>query len=587
MRLGIVVAAWLALAQGQAPQTIAITNATVVDGTGAAPRKATVVIRGERIEAVTTGAPPAGARVIDATGHTLLPGIFDLHTHLRAAAGTAANNYQTDWVKNAQAYLFAGVTTVVDFSFDVEQHEPVKRLLRDVVAGPRVVLSARMSTPHGHGTEGGWAEIHTHEVVTPEAARAVVRRLALYKPDVIKAFTDGWRYDMEPDLTSMDEETLHALCEEAHKHGLKVLTHTVTMEKAKVAARAGVDVLVHGIGNAIADEELRALLKKSGTGYVSTLSVYEPRPRWENNDLLRSVLTESARERLINARPGPPIPAARARRWNNLLQNVGLLKKAGVAIGAGTDAGMPGTYHGWASLRELKLLVAGGLSPVEAIRAATSESARLLGLDKERGTIEAGKLADLVLVEGAPHAEINDIDRVRRVFLGGREIDRAALAKGLASDQMTALPAKKAAELVDNFERGDGRTAVDTLPVNLTDSGHERSLMQFTRTGKTLLAVGRLREGAQPGIGVSLPLSRGAVEPVDASEFAGVQLDLRGEGEFRLVASETVALKATSEWQTHRVPLKDAKRLHAITLRATGKPGSKVWFELDNVRFYR
>ncbi|HBY64071.1 MAG TPA: amidohydrolase, partial [Solibacterales bacterium] len=134
---------------------------------------------------------------------------------------------------------------------------------------------------------------------------------------------------------------------------------------------------------------------------------------------------------------------------------------AGVAIGAGTDAGMPGTYHGWASLRELKLLVAGGLTPLEAIRAATLESARLLGMDKERGSIEPGKLADLVLVEGAPHAAIDDIDRVRRVFLGGREIDRAALAQSLSSEEIAPLPARKAVELIDDFERPDGRTALD------------------------------------------------------------------------------------------------------------------------------
>ncbi|HBY64070.1 MAG TPA: hypothetical protein DEH78_29970, partial [Solibacterales bacterium] len=125
------------------------------------------------------------------------------------------------------------------------------------------------------------------------------------------------------------------------------------------------------------------------------------------------------------------------------------------------------------------------------------------------------------------------------------------------------------------------------LPVNLTDSGHERSLMQFTRTGKTLLAVGRLREGAQPLIGVSLPLTPGAIEPVDASEFSGVQLDLRGEGQFQLVAQGVTPLQANAEWRTLRVPLKDARRLHAITLRATGKRGAKIWFELDNVRFYR
>ena len=119
--------------------------------------------------------------------------------------------------------------------------------------------------------------------------------------------------------------------------------------------------------------------------------------------------------------------AQRSQRWQNLLHNVSALKTAGIRLGVGTDAGVTGTHHGWATLRELQLLVAGGLSPAQAITAATFDSARALRVDNERGSVAAGKVADLVLVSGAPHQNISDIERIARVFLGGREIDREVL----------------------------------------------------------------------------------------------------------------------------------------------------------------
>src|SRR5262245_32673039 len=256
----------------------AVIGATVIDGTGAEPSKQTVVIRGDRIEAVgpTAERPPAPRR-IDAEGMTLMPGLFDLHTHLPYSSVSGAAN---DWPKNLKAYLYCGVTSVVDFGAYGEMFEPMRRLIKTgVVAAPRISLAVRITTPGGHGSEGGRGEFFSLEVSTAREARAAVRRALPYQPDVIKAFTDGWRYGAAPDLTSMNEETLTALVDEAHKNGLKVLTHTVTLEKAKIAARAGVDVISHGVGDRAADEELIKLVKANGTTYAPTLAVYEPRGR--------------------------------------------------------------------------------------------------------------------------------------------------------------------------------------------------------------------------------------------------------------------------------------------------------------------
>jgi len=148
----------LALSAFGQSDVVAIRGARVVDGTGSPARAQVVVIRRGRIESVG-GAAPAGARVIDAAGQTLLPGLFDLHTHLTASAATGISG---DWGKNLKAYLACGITTVNDYSTSAEMIAPMHRLLASgAVPGPRVNMAIRLSTPGGHGTEAGWGDFMT------------------------------------------------------------------------------------------------------------------------------------------------------------------------------------------------------------------------------------------------------------------------------------------------------------------------------------------------------------------------------------------------------------------------------------------
>jgi len=608
---------------------IAIVGATVIDGTGAEPKKQTVVIRGERIDAVITADanPPANARIINAEGQTLVPGIFDLHTHLPYASGGGVVG---DWPKNLKAYLYCGVTSVVDFGTYPETFEPMRRLIKNgVVEAPRISLAARITTPGGHGAEGGRGDFFSLEVSTAREARAAVRRVLPYQPDVIKVFTDGWRYGAAPDMTSMNQETLSALVDEAHKNGLEVLTHTVSLDKAKIAARAKVDVIAHGIGDLDADEELFRLMKASGTKYAPTLAVYEPRARDILTPLLDAVLEPAVKgginPPLIQPQNPPLKPAAgsaengdapRLRRWETLQRNTAALRRAGITFGTGTDAGVTGTHHGWATLRELQLLVAGGLTPLEAITAATGNAARALHVDGERGTISPGKLADLVLIAGEPHKNIADIEKVKIVFLGGREIDRNKLAREIASQEMTKIPSIKAQELIDDFESVSGRSRLDTLWVNSTDSGVDASRMVFglakrESNNHALTASVRMSEKERSFGRLNIPLSKGAVEPVDASQFRGVRFDARGDGDYRLIiptynlrfasASYYAMFRAAPQWQTVSIDFPALNQPEGARAQAqwTGRDllmlsfeiarnaGEFGWLEIDNVRFYR
>jgi imidazolonepropionase-like amidohydrolase len=600
----------LAVGLGAQEIPILIRGARVVDGTGSPARVLDTLLRGGRIEAVGAGLKaPEGARIVDAAGQTLIPGLFDLHTHLSASAATGVAG---DWLKNLKAYLACGVTTVNDFAPYVEMYEPMRRLLASgQYPAPRVNLAVRFSTTGGHGTEGGWGDWMTFEANTPEQAHARMKTALAYKPDVVKVFTDGWRYGAAANLTSMNVETLSAIVADAHAAGVKVFTHTVTLGGAKIAARAGVDALAHGIGDDQADDELIELLTKAGTAYASTLAVYETHQLPVPPRALL-VMEPDVKAAFGGRESTPPTPPARARRWQNLLANVRKLSAGGVPVASGTDAGMTGTFHGYATLRELELLVEGGLTPMQAVVAGTFASAKALGVESQRGTIAPGKAADLVLIDGAPDRTITDLQKTARVFLNGTEVDLKKLQEEIQSGVPTPLPVRTLPAQVDDFERTDGRTQLGTLRVNATDPGIDHSTMLWqpvVRSGKnhSMLVTARLAAKDRPWVRLELPLTPGGVELADATQFTGISLDVRGEGAHRLLvltggtrsrAPFSAPIVASGEWQTLTVPFASLERpargdgdwngrnLRVLAFEISGAPESTAWLELDNIRFY-
>ncbi len=608
--LALVSAALLTAQSG----VIVISGARVVDGTGAPAKMATVVIRDHKIEAVGENIPvPAGARVIDAKGQTLIPGLFDLHTHLRASG--ALSPLVADWGKVLKTYLVSGVTTVNDYSSYGPMFEPMRRLMREgVVVGPRVNLAVRISPPGGHGAESGYGSMFTLEARTPEKAHEIMREALSYKPELIKIFTDGWRYGATPSLPSMNEETIAAITEDAHKAGVKVMTHTLTLENAKITVRAGVDSLVHGIQDHNVDDEFVNLIKAKGTGYTSTMAVYEPRNRTEMYPGLSRVLEPLIAQmfRSPQAAPAMGSPGPREERWKRLQNNDIKLFENNIVLGNGTDAGMGGTFHGWATLREIQLKTQAGLTPLQAITVATKNSAHILGIDQKLGTIEVGKLADLVLIDGKPDEHIEDIYKTARVFLDGKEYDLAALEKQIKSDDMTKLPTHAIPALIDDFEQPDGHTRLGTNIFNGDDPGSDHSNVIFTRIWRkegdhALMVEATMGPREHPFSLLQIPLTPGAVELADISGFHGISFDVRGEGSgYRLKALAYAVrsggdfeapFQAGPEWKTQRIDFSTLKRqgppvawtgrdVRMLQFELSGAPGSRQWLELDNLRFY-
>lgn len=603
--------AWALLALftlGAAPDgATLIRGARVFDGTGAPARVADVLIRGDRIAEVgaklRTG---RNTRTVDARGLTLLPGLHDLHTHLRATGFGGVE----DLGKAYAGHLGYGITSVTDFSMSGEMLAPVRAMTGSgQVRAPNLQLAIRIGVPGGHGTEYGWGDFFTLEAPTPRAAELAMRRALPYRPDVIKVFADGWRYGRSPDLNSMNVPTLSAIVQRAHASNIPVITHTVTLEGAKVAARAGVDALGHGIGDALVDDELIQLMRANGTGYVPTMVVYEPQEaraflpaEWRQ---LRP--PERAREEARMRAPPATTPALEVRRWDILKENLRRLKAAGIRVGVGTDAGIGGVYQGSSAIREIRVLADNGLTPTEALAAATDNSAAILR-SADHGRIVPGQRADLLLVGGRPDQRIEDLYDVRRVWTSGREASLPALRQLIDSPVLIPLPAVRMAGPIDTGAGQNGRTDLGTLPVETYESGTDHSQLRHSRTADgRLLIVAAMGAAPQPFANLILPLTPGGVQPADASDFAGFALVARGRGRYQIWLENyglppRNAFRASFEGgpdaREVRLPFTafrspdpnaalDLRNLRLIVVRLDGEPGGRTWLELGKLRFYR
>lgn len=594
--------ALLCLGAAPAERGVLIRGAYVFDGTGAAATPADVLISGDRIVAVGPRLrAPRGTRIVEARGMTLLPGLHDLHTHLRSPGLGGPD----DLGKAYASQLLHGVTTAVDFSVSGEMLAPIREMTGSgAIAAPNLALAVRIGVPGGHGTERGWGDFFTMEATTPRAAELAMERALPYRPDAIKVFADGWRYGRSPDLNSMNLPTLRAIVVRAHRAGIPVITHTVTLEGAKLAAAAGVDALGHGIGDALVDDELIRLMRANGTAYVPTMAVYEPQ---QQRPILPAELAllsaaERAREEARLAAPGGEVPALEARRWAFLRENLRRLHAARVRIGVGTDSGVGGVYHGSATLREIRLLAENGFTAAEALAAATSVSADILRRPGG-GRIAPGARADLILVEGRPDQRIEDLYRVRRVFVGGLERPLPSLRQLVDAHAPSPLPVRRMAGPIDTGARADGRTDLDTLPIATNEAGTDHSrLYHVARSGRRLL-VAKMGAAPQPYASLLVPLTPGAIHLADARGFEGIAFEARGSGRYGLIL-ESYGLEARAYFRAGfgggavRLPFSafrsadpdarlDLSRLRALVIRLEGDPGTETSLELSNLFFYR
>jgi imidazolonepropionase-like amidohydrolase len=393
------------------------TGGRVFDGTGSEPSTADLVIENGRIVDIGTGLD--GDDIVDVAGRTLLPGLFDCHTHVIFGHIDQWKLLQTpfsyqfyDAARNLRRTLETGITSIRDAG---GADLGMQRALADgLITGPRMQISVRMiSQTGGHGDD--WFESGVEVplfaphpgapptiVDGPEEMRRTVRLLVRHGANVIKVATSGGVLSPrdEPTHAHFRDDELDVLVREATAAGIPVMAHAQGAPGIKAAIRAGIRSIEHGI---YLDDEAIAMMLDRGTYLVPTLVA--PRGVIEAGEAGAAIPDASLRK----AREVVEIHADSFRR----------AVEAGVSVAMGTDSGV--TPHGQ-NLRELALMVEGGMSPAQALVATTATAARLLGVEDELGTLEPGKRADVVVVEGDPFDFASLVDRVEAVYMDGARV---------------------------------------------------------------------------------------------------------------------------------------------------------------------
>jgi imidazolonepropionase-like amidohydrolase len=407
--------------RAQGPAAVkAFTDARVIDGTDRAPiDNATIVVREGRVVSVGPAARatiPAGAERVSLAGKTIIPGLVNAHGHVGNTVGLQQGHYSAENVlRDLRTYAMYGVTTVFSLGDDQDagfkardsQNTPALNRARLFVAGP--VLAPK----------------------TPDEARKLVDETAAMKVDIIKIRVD----DNLGTTPKMAPEVYRAVIDEAHKKGLRVAVHLFYLEDAKGVLDAGADFIAHSVRDTNVDDAFVAMLKRRDVCYCPTLMrevstfVYESTPPWFSDPLFLKSADSKVIEQLKEpARQEQMRKSTSAQRYKAGLEvasrNLKKLSDAGIKIAMGTDTGPPARFQGYFELMELELMAKAGLTPKQVLAAATRDAARCQKLDKDLGTLEAGKWADFVALDGDPLADISNVRKIADVYVAGNKVQR-------------------------------------------------------------------------------------------------------------------------------------------------------------------
>ncbi|HEY4082132.1 MAG TPA: amidohydrolase family protein [Burkholderiaceae bacterium] len=582
-----------AKAETPAANSFAIHDVTVFDGQARKPHL-DVLVQDGRIAAVGAHLKlPAGVAVIEGAGKTVMPGLIDAHTHTWGAAGRDALRF--------------GVTTELDMFTDPRALPAAKaqrQALNRVESADLWSAGMLATAPHGHGTEYGM-KIPT--LSTPEEAAAFVDGRVAEGSDYLKIILeDGSAYGHA--IASLDAATVKALATAGHAKGLMSVAHVATQAEAQIAFDAGVDGLAHVFIDRTLDPQRDAAFIAQAQRHfvVATLAVQDS---LSNAGMARQLSSDPRLSPWISTNQRGSLMTSFPPDWSkpsfvlNAIGNVRVLHAAHVPVLAGTDAGNPGTAHGVSLHGELALLVQAGLTPTEALTAATAEPARIFKL-ADRGRIAPGLRADLMLVDGDPTQDISATRAISGIWKNGYAVDRS-----LHDDEKpsTAAVAKAPSEpLIADFEAGNASAQFGQAFSSTTDQfagGKSTATQAWTAGGaggsKGALKVQGVVDGGLPyaWAGTLWMVGSGPMQPLDFSGRKELVFKVRGDertaaamifsGATAQSRPAMQAFKITGEWTEVRLPLERFPGADLATLRAvaftTGLPAGAFSFEIDDI----
>ncbi len=419
--------------------TFVIDGADIWDGSGRPTiRDGRVVVSDGRIQAIGPPAStsiPQGATVISGEGKTLIPGLINAHGHVGMTRGLKAGpeNYtEENIVEQLRLYARYGVSTVMSLGSDFDAIFKVRGPAKPQESPRAAVFTA------GRGFTGkagypvvmpGNAGVQ-REVDSVEEVRAQVAELARQKVDMVKIWVDDhWGH-----YKKIRPELYRAIISEAHKHGLRVMAHIFYLEDAKDLVAAGLDGMAHSVRDQEIDDALIRSLKEKNTFAVPTLVreestfIYATPPAFLDEPFFSRWIAPEIVSKLKD-----PAYGARVKSDPDFSKYPGQLKMgqknlkklwdAGIPVAFGTDTGPPARFQGFFEHRELELMVEAGLTPAQALQAATSNAAAALHISGNFGTLANGKRADMILLDADPLADIKNTRKINKVWIGGREVN--------------------------------------------------------------------------------------------------------------------------------------------------------------------
>ena len=567
------------------PDEFVVRNVQLFDGERFRGRQSVHVRAGVVVAVGETLAVGDGVAVVDGGGRTLMPGLIDAHVHT--------------WGQARSDALRFGVTTMLDMFSDPAQMAAARAEREAVARTDQADLwsaGTLATAAGGHGTQYGMA-IPT--LAAPAEAAAWVDARLAEGSDYIKIVREDLHvYGASAPLPTLDATTAAALVAAARARGVRAVVHASAQDAARESLRDGAHGLVHVFQDAVADDDFVALARDQGAFVVPTLTVvarFSGAPGALAEDPRVAPWLSAEQRQTLTGRPG--FAASNRTLLANALQSVARLHAAGVSVLAGTDAPNPGTAHGVSMHEELAWLVQAGLSPAQALAAATSAPADAFGL-ADRGRIAPGQRADLVLVDGDPSQDIGKTLDIVTIWKNGQPVDRevvtevvAALAAGVVSDFN--------AQGLGSRLGGEWMATTDRMIGGQSDAALEHLQDGALGSAGALRVRGHLKAGGMAvWSGAFLGVGEGDMAPMDARGLGELVFQARGDGRPLSVllfsgaegrSPSRLDVVPASAWGEFRLRLTDFPGGDPSHLRAIGftvqSGEGEFAFDVDEVEF--
>ncbi len=426
-------------------ETLLLENVRLIDGNGRNPIENTkVLIKDGKIVQIGNNISDKEAKGIDLKGKTIIPALISAHSHVGTLKGTTTKpeNYtEENILSQLKKYQDYGVLNVM--SMGTDRPFLFESGLRDRSAKGEIDGARIHSAGYGFGAPNGAPPLDfaMDKVYRPTSVKEIPAELDSLKKinaELVKIWVDDFNGKFK---AKVSPEIYKAIISEAHKRNMRVAAHVYYLSDLKKLLAGGIDVIGHSIRNEVIDDSTLAQMKAKGVVYIPTLSldeyafVYAKKPEWINDEFFKKSLEPGVYEMITSEKyqndlKNAPNFKLNMKAFEVAKQNLKKVYDKGILVAMGTDSGaMPLRAQGFSEHLELQLMAEAGLTPLQALTVATKNSAKTLKIDQDFGTIEAGKTADFIIVDGNPAKNIQDTRKIVSVYKAGKAVSKGVLNK--------------------------------------------------------------------------------------------------------------------------------------------------------------